>query len=93
MAVNRQVTSLEATPRTEAEPASLMTKRRSTVPFDDFCVPVFGSSSPPVATTSRSTCPVARITSVLPAGTDIAVMAGTGSPVRRPGRITGGLPV
>ena len=38
--------------------------RRSPAP------PGAGSASPPLATTSRCTCPVARMTSVLPAGTD-----------------------
>ncbi len=94
MAVNCQVTSLAATPRTEAEPASLMTNRRSSVPFAAvFWAPDFGSSSPPLVTTLSCTCPVARMTSVLPAGTAMATAAGIGSPARSPGRITGGLPV
>ena len=81
-------------PRTDAEPASLITKRRSSVPFDGaFWASDFGASRPPLVTTLSCTCPVARMTSVLPAGTDIAVVAGIGSPARRPGRITGGLPV
>src|ERR1700681_3755171 len=79
MAVNCQVTSLGPAPRTVALPVSLMAKRRSSVPLAallggaDFASPgaaVFGSARPPVTTTSRWTSPVARMTNVLPAGTD-----------------------
>src|SRR5262249_41996062 len=48
MAVNCQVTSLAAAPRTVAAPASLMTKRRSSVPLALLlCAPEAGSASPP----------------------------------------------
>src|ERR1700747_1743946 len=45
MAVNCQVTSLAAAPRTVAAPASLMTKRRSSVPLALLlCAPEAGSA-------------------------------------------------
>src|ERR1700730_3831777 len=92
MAVNCQVTSLAGAPRTVAAPASLMTKRRSSVALALLlCAPEEGSARPPLATTSRAT-PVARTPSVLPAGTERAAAVCTGSPGRRPGRMIGGRP-
>ena len=89
-----------------ALPVSVMEKRRSSVPLAALlCGAAFGSgvaslasTRPPVVTTSRSTSPVARMTSTLPAGTDSAgadglAVAGAASPGRSPARITGGLPV
>ena len=74
-------------------PCSRMVKRRSSVPVGGAGPPSRPvSASPPLAATSRCALAVERITSTLPAGTDNgwAWAAWTGSPVRRPGRITGG---
>src|SRR5262249_39783360 len=93
MAVNCQGTSLAAAPRTVAAPASLMTKRRSSVPFAVLlCAPAAGAASPPPATTPGG-IPGRRTTSALPAGAARAGAVCPGSPGRKPGRITGGRPV
>ena len=49
--------------------------------------------TPPATVTRSSLVPVARITSVEPAGTDTGAALRTGSPGRWPGRMTGGRPV
>ena len=97
MALKRQVTS-SPTPLTVALPASVIVKCRSSVPFGACgaaLAPVLASAMPPATATSRPDCPVARTTSVEPAGTDTAAVlrACDGSPGRRPGRIIGGRPV
>jgi hypothetical protein len=93
MAVNCQLRSLAA--RTVAVPSPSMTKRRSVAPrLAAGCAVVSGSASPPVVATLRLTCPLARMTSTLPAGTAIGPLAAcTGSPGRRPCRISGGFAV
>ena len=82
-------------PRTVTVPASLMAKRRSSVPAAVASARRrCGSVQPAAGDHVEADLPVARMTSVLPAGTvTAAAPAGTGSPGRRPGRITGGLPV
>src|SRR5262249_7991175 len=93
IALNCQVTSPAAEPRTVAEPASLITNRRSSEPLALLLwPPEEGSARPPLAVTSRG-IPVAGKTRGLPAGTDSGAAVCTGSPGRRPGKITGGRPV
>ena len=95
MAVNCQFRSLATALRKVTVPASSMVKRRSSAPAAVVIgVPALGSVRPPVVTMSRWICPVARTTSVLPAGTVTAPGAvGTGSPGRKPASTTGALPV
>ena len=70
MAVNCQVTSRAAAPRTVALPASLITKRRSSVPLAVWlCAPAEGFGQPAALRPRRGELPLARMTSVLPAGT------------------------
>src|SRR5581483_328868 len=76
-----------------AAPASLITNRRSSVPLEAAPDAATGASArPPLATTSRR-MPLARMMSVLPAGTERTAADCTGSPGRSPCRISGGLPV
>jgi len=93
IALKVQVMSSSATPCKLAVPPSLITKRRSSVPAGGSAAGMGAGVSPPVVETSRWAVPVARMTSVLPAGTVCAAAVWIGSPARSPGRITGGLPV
>src|SRR5262245_10279195 len=81
-------------PRSVALPPSVMVKRCASVPAGvGVGVVLAAAVRPPLTATSRLDLPVARITSVEPAGTATGAAARTGSPERTPGRITGGRPV
>ena len=94
MAVNCQVTSLVGGAAHGRRPASLITKRRSSVPLARaFCAPDGGSASPPLA--DHVEVDAGRADDQRAAGRhrERAAAVCTGSPGRRPCRITGGRPV
>jgi hypothetical protein len=79
-----------------AVPAAVMVKCRSSVPLGACgLAPSLASAIPPLTATSSPDWPVARTTSVEPAGTVTGPLARAcdGSPGRKPGRISGGRPV